>query len=81
MPIYEYEPVSGTCTICKGRFELRRPMDREPLTQCPLCRKPVRRAVSQVTTPRITKPLSVTDAKSAGFTVMERRDRGVYEKL
>ena len=32
-------------------------------------------------TPRIAKPLSVSDAKSAGFTVLERRDQGVYEKL
>jgi hypothetical protein len=37
--------------------------------------------VSRINTPVITKPLSVTDAKKAGFTVLERRDQGVYEKL
>jgi len=25
--------------------------------------------------------MSVSDAKSAGFTVLEKRDEGVYEKL
>lgn len=81
MPIYEYEPVDGSCNICQGRFELKRPMDREPLTQCPLCKKPVRKVISQTSSPRLSKPLSVSDAKKAGFKILERRDHGVYEKL
>ncbi len=81
MPIYEYETVDEGCNICGGTFELRRPADREPLTQCPLCRKAVRKVISRVHTPTVLKPLSVSDAKKAGFTVMQRRDKGVYEKL
>lgn len=81
MPIYEYEPVDGDCNICGGNFELRRPIDRDPLTHCPLCKKAVRKVISNINTPKILKPLSVSDAKKAGFTVMERRDKGVYEKL
>lgn len=81
MPIYEYEPLDGQCKICGGRFELRRPADRPPLTHCPLCRKPVRKLISLPNTPRLTKPLSIADAKSAGFAVFERRDAGVYERL
>lgn len=82
MPIYEYEVEGdGGCDICGGRFELRRPADREPLTACPLCQKPVRKVVGQVHTPKVLKPTSVSDAKRAGFTVLERRDRGTYEKL
>ncbi len=81
MPIYEYEPIDGDCRTCGGRFELRRPADREPLKQCPLCKKPVRKLISQVNTPRLTKPLSVSDAKKAGFQILKRRDKGVYEKL
>jgi hypothetical protein len=34
-----------------------------------------------VTSPKVSGPLSVTDAKKAGFTVLEKRDEGVYEKL
>lgn len=56
-------------------------MDRAPLEVCPLCKNPVRKLVSRINTPTITKPLSVSDAKRAGFTVLERRDQGVYEKL
>ncbi len=81
MPIYEYEPIEGGCAICGGRFELRRPADREPLTQCPLCRKPVRKVIGNVNTPKILKPLSVTDAKKAGFQIYKRRDKGAYERL
>ena len=80
MPIYEYEVEGGECDICGGRFELRRPVDRPECADCPVCRRPVRKVISQITTPKMTKPLSVSDAKSAGFTVLERRDKGVYEK-
>jgi putative FmdB family regulatory protein len=81
MPIYEYEPLEGSCKVCNGRFELKRPMDRDPLTHCPLCKKPVRKVVSHTTTPRASKPISVSDAKSAGFQILKRRDHGAYEKL
>jgi putative FmdB family regulatory protein len=81
MPIYEYELVEGDCKVCSGRFELRRPADRPALEKCPLCKKAVRKLVSAVNTPRIGKPLSVSDAKRAGFHVLQKRDEGVYEKL
>ncbi|MEZ5327284.1 MAG: zinc ribbon domain-containing protein [Verrucomicrobiales bacterium] len=83
MPIYEYISVESenTCRICSKGFELRRPVDRPALEVCPLCRKPVKKLISQINTPKITKPMSVTDAKKAGFQILKRRDKGVYEKL
>lgn len=81
MPIYEYEVVDGPCKACGGRFELRRPFNRPELTACPLCKKAVKRVLSAPSTPRVAKPLSVSDAKAAGFTVLEKRDQGVYERL
>lgn len=86
MPIYEYvsehpDDPERSCRICARGFELRRPVDRPPLTVCPLCRRPVRKVISRINTPRLTKPVSVSDAKAAGFTVLERRDQGVYERL
>ena len=84
MPIYEYIAVNKEegCRICSRGFELRRPVTRPPLEKCPLCRKPVKKLISRrVNTPSITKPLSVSDAKKAGFTVLEKRDKGTYEKL
>jgi hypothetical protein len=41
----------------------------------------VRKVISSFNTPKVAKPFSVSEAKSAGFTVLERRDRGTYEKL
>lgn len=83
MPIYEYiaEDPKKSCRICAKGFELMRPASRAPLEQCLYCKSPIRKVISRVSTPRLTKPLSVSDAKSAGFTVMKRRDKGVYEKL
>ncbi|MDP4584448.1 MAG: zinc ribbon domain-containing protein [Verrucomicrobiales bacterium] len=84
MPLYEYitaDPERG-CRICKKGFEIRRPITRPALEACPLWRNPVTKLVSRgITSPKITKPLSVSDAKSAGFTVLEKRDEGTYEKL
>ena len=83
MPIYEYiskNPKKG-CKVCSDGFELNRPIDRAPLENCPICKKPVKKLISNINPPKITKPLSVSDAKSAGFTVLEKRDEGTYEKL
>ena len=80
MPLYEYELCDGDCVVCRGRFTLRRPADAPALTHCPACKKPVRRVFSTFNTPKITKPLSITDAKKAGFTVLKRVNKGEYER-
>jgi len=80
MPIYEYELREGSCTACGGRFTLRRPLSAPELVKCPACKKPVRKIISNFNTPNLTKPLSVTDAKKAGFTVLKRVNKGEYEK-
>ncbi len=86
MPIYEYisenpDDPEHSCRICRKGFELMRPADREPLTRCLYCKNPVRKKIGVVNVPKILAPLSVSDAKKAGFTVMQRRDHGVFEKL
>ncbi|MGJ8678101.1 MAG: FmdB family zinc ribbon protein [Akkermansiaceae bacterium] len=85
MPFYEYisknpDDSDASCRICVKGFELNRPIHREPLDKCPLCRNPVKKVISQVNTPRVAKPFSTLDAKKAGFTVLEKQDEGVYEK-
>ena len=80
MPVYEYELCEGDCRICKGGFSLTRPVSAPPLENCPLCRKAVRKKISSFTTPKILKPLSVTDAKKAGFSVWQRVGKGEYER-
>ena len=80
MPIYEYELTEGGCTVCSGRFTLMRPLSAAPLTQCPACKKPVRKIISSFSSPHKLKPLSITDAKKAGFTVLKKSGKGEYEK-
>lgn len=60
---------------------MRRPVDRPALEVCPLCKHPVKKVISRVNTPRVAKPFSAVDAKKAGFTVLQKRDEGVFEKL
>ena len=86
MPIYEYlsehpDDPEKCCFRCARGFELRRPVDRAPLEVCPLCKNPVKKVISQVNSPRVAKPFSAKEAKRAGFTVLEKRDEGVFEKL
>ena len=84
MPLYEYiaESEGEGCRVCQRGFEIRRPLSRPALELCPLCRAPVKKLLSKnVGQPKVTAPLSVSDAKKAGFTVLEKRDQGVYEKL
>jgi putative FmdB family regulatory protein len=80
MPIYEYELCDGDCKICGGAFTLRRPFDAPALKVCPVCRKPVRKLISTFNSPVKLKPLSISDAKKAGFTVLKRLGKGEYEK-
>ncbi len=80
MPIYEYELREGDCKVCGGRFTLRRPLNAKELTHCPACKKPVRKIISTFNTPTKLKPLSVTDAKKAGFSVLKRLGKGEYER-
>jgi len=81
MPIYQYELCGGDCKLCGGSFELRRPLDRPELTNCPVCKKAVRKCISQINTPKVLKPFPLSAAKNAGFKVLKRRDQGTYEAL
>lgn len=80
MPFYEYELCEGECKACGGKFTLRRPLSAPELTHCPACRKPVRKIISLVNSPMKLKPLSVSDAKKAGFTILKRIGKGEYER-
>ena len=59
---------------------MRRPLSAPELTQCPACRKPVKKIISLFNTPTFLKPTSISDAKKAGFTVLKRVSKGEYEK-
>lgn len=80
MPLYEYELCEGNCKVCGGRFTLHRPLSASPLTHCPACKKLVRKILSAFNSPMKLKPLSISDAKKAGFSVLKRIGKGEYER-
>jgi putative FmdB family regulatory protein len=80
MPLYEYELCEGECAVCGGKFTLRRPVTAPELTHCPACKKPVRKVISTFNTPVKTKPVSISDAKKAGVTVLKKSGKGEYER-
>ncbi len=80
MPLYEYELCEGSCAACGGKFTLRRPLTAAPLTKCPACKKPVRKLISGFSSPMKLKPLSVSDAKKAGFSIYKKLGKGEYER-
>ncbi|MEO0453248.1 MAG: zinc ribbon domain-containing protein [Verrucomicrobiota bacterium] len=81
MPIYTYElrDEEDSCPRCGRGFELMRPMKAPELTQCPVCRKAVFKTFSGFNTPTVMKPVSTSDAKSAGFKVYKKIGNGEYE--
>jgi putative FmdB family regulatory protein len=81
MPIYCYELCEGGCKICGGKFELNRPITRPALTECPLCRKPVRKVIGGFSTPKLLKPVGPAEARNKGFKMYKKRDTGVYEQM
>jgi putative FmdB family regulatory protein len=80
MPLYEYEARGEGCAVCRTGFTLRRPLSAPPLVKCPLCKRPVRKLLSAFTAPTKLKPVSFSDAKKAGFTVLKRIGKGEYER-
>lgn len=82
MPIRAYEPLQSPCRLCGAGFEQMQTTSAAPLSTCPRCGQAVRlKAAAAVSTPRVAKKPSVSDAKSAGFTVLKRTSGGEYEKL
>ncbi len=86
MPIYEYlsespDDPDSSCPVCRKIFELQRSLGRDALEKCPVCRNPVRKVVSRVNTKVATKEYSDSDAKAAGFDILQKNCDGGYDKV
>ena len=81
MPLHRYTPQTAPCKLCGDGFDHHQTADTPALSACPTCGQPVARAPFQSTySPRILKPLSVSDAKTAGFKVFKRTSGGEFER-
>jgi hypothetical protein len=82
MPLHRYTPAKTPCKLCGEGFDLREPAGAAALAACPTCGQSVTRAAVGTTyLPKLLAPISVSAAKSAGFTVLKRAGRGEFEKL
>ena len=81
MPIYEYRAESETasCPRCRDGVEVLQAAADDPLTRCPACGAPVRRAISAAAVGRSASGMD-DRARAAGFHKLERLGRGEYEK-
>jgi putative FmdB family regulatory protein len=81
VPIQRYVPAAAPCRLCGDGFDHRQSPSEADLCACPTCGQAVRRVgVQAVNTPKILKPLSISDAKSQGFTVFKKSSSGEYER-
>ncbi|RKX35489.1 MAG: zinc ribbon domain-containing protein [Verrucomicrobia bacterium] len=81
MPLHRYRPTTPPCRICGTGFEVVQPSGEPPLKECPTCgRSVIRDQASAVSTPKVTRPTSRSEAKSAGFKVFKRTSDGNFER-
>lgn len=81
MPIHRYAPVQSPCRLCGDGFEHRHSAAEPALDHCPTCGQAVARAsIESVNTPKLLKPLSVSDAKNLGFSVFKKTSSGEFER-
>jgi putative FmdB family regulatory protein len=81
MPIYEYVHVSDRGPGCAETIEVMQGIKEKPLTRCPACGKPVRKAVSRPMK-AIMNGGKLTDSRIAksGLTKYVKTGDGTYEK-
>jgi putative FmdB family regulatory protein len=81
VPIHRYAPAKLPCRLCGQGFEHRQSPSEPDLTSCPTCGQTVARApIEAVHTPKLLKPLSVSDAKNLGFSVFKKTSTGEFER-
>ena len=82
MPFYEYVPVDlkESCAVCAEGFEVRQALSDPPLTECPRCKSPCRRAITSFAVSTRGDTLGRANLERHGFTQYRKVDQGVYEK-
>lgn len=81
VPIHRYVPTHPPCRLCGDGFDHRQGTNDCNLSVCPTCGQTVARAsIQTINTPKLLKPLSVSDAKSLGFSVFKKTSSGEFER-
>ena len=84
MPIYEYEPLSGDCPFCRGRFEELQNLGDPPLELCPACDVPCKRVISRPSIKRHDRAqsgvLSKESIERQGFLQYKKAGKDTWER-
>lgn len=81
MPIYHYAPAPLPCKLCGDGFDHHQATADPPLNTCPTCGQTVTRiGIQTAHTPKLLRPLSVSEAKNLGFTVFKKTSAGEFER-
>lgn len=81
MPIFRYRPDPSPCKLCGEGFDYSQKPAEPDLTECPTCgKRVVKEMPSGISSPKILRKPSVSDAKRAGFSVLKKTSGGEYEK-
>jgi putative FmdB family regulatory protein len=81
VPIYHYAPAQLPCKLCGDGFDHHQAAADPALALCPTCGKNVARvSIQTLHTPKLLRPLSVSDAKNLGFTVFKKTSAGEFER-
>lgn len=80
MPIYQYKSseTDKSCEHCKNGFETMQGMKDKPLTRCPQCSQAVQKVPTLCS--GFTPMLSNGNLRDKGFTKLQKRSDGSYEK-
>ena len=80
MALQRFRPLSRRCKLCQGEVELSLSGNEPDPTDCPKCGQAIERCPS-LSAPqmKILRKPSASEAKSAGFKVLKRVEKGEYE--
>lgn len=79
MPIYNYKAEKDGCQYCQDGFEQLQSMSDKPLKKCPECKATIRKVPSLCS--GFTPMLSNGSLRDKGFTKLQKRSDGSYEKV
>ena len=78
MPIYQYKATDKGCDYCRNGFESMQSMKDKALTKCPQCGAKIKKCPSLCS--GYTPMLSNGNLRDKGFTKLQKRGDGTYEK-
>ena len=79
MPIYTYKADDKGCKKCSEGFEIIQSMSAKELQECPECGKKIHKVPSLCN--GYSPFLSNSNLRDKGFTKLEKRGDGTYEKV